>query len=93
VRQRVRAVSANATERDTLGHRTDEALTILATSSQLDKIIPAIVTLGASYHHREICQVAWTVSPPVIVSATEFLSVACVQIRQHAGRRFAANAL
>lgn len=48
VRQRLRELSANRNERDTLEHRTEQALAIVATTAHLDKIIPAIGTLGAS---------------------------------------------
>ena len=48
VRQRLQDLRAIFNEKDTLGHRTEEALAIVATTAHIDKITPAIETLGAS---------------------------------------------
>ena len=46
IRLRLRETLTNATDSDKLGNRTDEALDVLKTSSQLAVIIEACVTLG-----------------------------------------------
>jgi hypothetical protein len=47
MRLRLNAINANAVEADTLENRTDAALQVLQTSSQLANIITACATLGA----------------------------------------------
>jgi hypothetical protein len=56
VRQRLHELSANFDPRDTLEHRTEEALAILSNTAILGKIIPAIDTLGASLSLLVLCQ-------------------------------------
>ena len=48
VRQHLQEPTENFNTRDTLEHRTEEALAIVSNTAHLDKIIPAIDTLGAS---------------------------------------------
>ena len=48
VRHHLQELSTKFNPRDTLEHRTEEALAIVSNTALLDRIIPAINTLGAS---------------------------------------------